>query len=219
MNDKKELIQDNAGGVFEQGKKLIVGLYDSKEIIIDEIISIAPLVGKGIQIYKNITFEKRLREHKSSIEDIYKRIKQLSESSEHYDFFANRVGGKFFGSVLKEEQDEKVKYLTEVFKNIVDDHLLDEESILNIFDLLNSLRMNDIKLLQQLDKGEFYALSELDKEQEAFQFSISNLLRLRVIELDGITYGHLPGEQSVYTSDFKVTKIGERLLTFIRQVE
>lgn len=172
-------------------------------ILLDKI----PAVGSIMQTLNDERFARRLEEHKEKIEDIVTMV-----PSEERKYFLDKVGRTVLERIEADDEDDKVEYLLIGFENCVKRQITKEGMILSLFDLVSALRMNDLRILHCISTDQ----SQLDKDDESVRLSINNLLNQRIISVSKMTWELIGEPDKIYSSDFKITSIGEILLKFIR---
>lgn len=110
-----------------------------------------------------------------------------------------------------EVQKEKIKMIINGFEYIVDKKLLDQDKILELYDVLKNLRLKEINCFVKLQENSY------DLEDHLDQISIKRLFDNYIISVPA-NYALIDGEPTNYSKkDIKVTNFGQRFYYFIKR--
>ena len=220
MNGKiKEKIKDSFDIALGGGASLMGGLLS------DTIVGqVAPGVMTTILAYKQKRSEKRimnaLDEFKNRFNNMEAQLKDMNEDD--MNFIRNKALPIMFDFIINEQQEEKVKFIVNGMENIVTYKITDEDLILNYFDVLNELRVFDIKELLDINnsnvevEGSVSVSSTQINETEAVRRHIFKKLQKHDLIAINETWGEAGGEE--YTIDKKRAKtsvFGGNFIKFI----
>ena len=218
MNEKiQEKIQENFDIVLEDGVAIFGGLLSNT--IIGQI---APGVVTTYLSYRQKRSERMimsaLDEFKNRLNNIETQLRDMTEKE--MNFIKNKALPIMFDFIINEQQGEKVKFIVNGMENIITYRITDEDLILTYFDVLNELRIIDIKELLEINnsnsRGQVSVTSTQINKIEAVKKHIFKKLQKYDLITINTTWGEMGGKE--YTIDKKRTIInvfGANFINFI----
>lgn len=221
MNDKlKEKIQDISELAIETGAPLAGNLI-SNALVGQVIPGAATFVLGWKQKRTEKMLSKAIDELKTQIVDINNSLKELKDNQ--IEFFKETIFPIALDFIEKESQEEKIKYIVNGITISIKNNITDIDLILNYYDMLNELRMIDIRILIDAYKEstktdvdyEEIVYSRIKTEYEAAEtYIIKKLESLSLISVDK-TYAELEGRiVRPKKSSIHISKIGKYFVEF-----
>ncbi|WP_128993150.1 hypothetical protein [Clostridium tetani] len=219
-NKVKEKLKENIDIAINGGATLIGSMLS------DALIGqVAPCIATTVLNYKQKRTEKmlltaieQLREH---IDKIELKLKEMSETE--VDFIRNKAIPIVFENIERESQEEKIKFIINGIRNIINNKITDEDLILTYYDILNRLRIIDIKILINIYKEskKMVAVYEIDKSNgpmdlyEAVETHLIRKLENLCLVTVTKTFGDIGGNFSKITPDrVKTSVLGANVIEF-----
>lgn len=158
------------------------------------------------------------------IESIKADIKKLSKSEANA--IIENAGIIVFDNINNEQQKEKIEYLINGMRTIIDQKITEEDIILTYYDILKELRLVDIKILVQLyekkfDKGwrddeQLNEPNEINKYELIEKYIVKKLESLNLVIISK-TWDDLEGEDNkVNPKLINISLLGVNLVDFFR---
>lgn len=221
MDEKiKESIKETLDIAIDGGSTLLGGILS--DALVGQVV---PGIATTFLSYKQKRTEKMLCNAIDQIkEDISKIKDKLSQmSKEEKNFITDKVIPIALESISKELQEEKVKFIVNGIKNVINNKITDEDIIIAYYDILNDLRMVDIKILINLYNESKKEIKICDVEKniditnlyEAVETHIVRKLENFCLITVKKTWGNLEGRMSKPTPDkLAISKLGTEFIEF-----
>ena len=223
-------------------KNFFAKVKDNSDVLSENIVEIGSdiliegVVGQlapGIISVRNAYKQRQLEESLIiTISEINHKVDILSEriedlSNEELAFVEKEVFPVFFDHVLEEPEKGKIKYFISGFETIIEHKFREKDLILSYFDVLRSLRINEIgRLISQTPEYRMKVYSEdagytlnseiIDQLQDksAFiKYMDNKLEQLGLIQTIVFTERDITPEYS------PITKFGNNFISFIRAIK
>jgi hypothetical protein len=211
MNQIEQLVQNLSNAVGLESDSAFIDLLETG-------ISLAPYLGKMLQMVKINRLERRFKEHDEQL----KRIAKLNANSAlSSDYAKERIFPIVFEDLIEEHEDAKINLILNGFENVFIEENSNESLVINYYDTLRELRYSDIKRLLYLTGHiESYPLHPVDSDDSAMVRNIdAKLERLNLIARPIKVGQFTGGEFDTVKSEVKQTMYVSRFLNFILEKE
>lgn len=137
-------MKDNSDTIIEQGVEI------GSDIFLDGLVGqIAPGIVSCRMSHKQKQHEERtaaiLREIMAKQDGLNNKLNKLSDKELY--IVEEEVFPLIFEYAIEEPEKEKIKYIVNGFETIIENKITDQELILSYYDVLKSLRLNEIRRL------------------------------------------------------------------------
>ncbi|GEC93307.1 hypothetical protein [Brevibacillus brevis] len=237
--------KDLVYSVQDQVKTVVMGLLDIEEgsageLLFDQVTSIGasaiPFGSAALNAYKFYRLNKRLNDHLAELRQINAKVQKLEES--HKELVTQKAFPLIMESLNNEQEEEKIKIILNGLENTVNRSDVEESMIRAYYDVLNTLRINEILHLMKFDKRaanesnkDFVEYMELllDRtsegrnrldEVEGYKTYVEQKLEQQGLIIKPRTWGALSGERVPYDdSKISLSKFGENFIDFFKSKE
>lgn len=178
--------------------------------------TLIPIIGGYINHRRIRKVEKGLEQ----LNEIAKQSKDIPFKETEIEFIQDKALPFILKNIAEEEQDEKIKILTNGFESVIYDSMYNEDSLYEYYDVLKSLRIKDIARMIQLYNAEFkdqetYNIGNFEFDGTSLEYIDNKLeqlgIRRTVIFDDGTWESEIKKEEISSFTDF-----GQRFIKFFR---
>lgn len=219
MSEKrvKKIMKENLGIVVEQGSNIAI------EAAVDGIVgTFASGIVSAKYSYKQRKHEENVQ---AAIDKINARMDQLESgvTDDNYEYVNRNIFPMMWDYVIDEDEREKIELIINGFESAIEDSDLDEELTRTYFDILKSLRLNELRFLLEkratkrgvpkVNRWDFAVTREVkarvSREEGFDSYIVNKLERLGLVKV--VILG------KTNTNQLPLTNFGENFLMFFKQ--
>lgn len=190
--------------------------------------TVAPGIVAGVMSYKQQRFEKNimimLEEIRQRMLIFESRIAKLS--TEERAFVKEKMMPLVVDNIIEESQTEKIQYIINGMETILEYKIFNEDIILTYYDILQQLRINEIRsFLHLINYKQTEQIKQDSKNVESRPAegheAISNYIVKKLERLGLVTYGMLHAEiegleYTISQDRINICAIGQAFINFIK---
>lgn len=168
------------------------------------------IVATAISSYAQKRFEDNvsimIEELKNRVDNLEKKLKNYSP--DEIKLLTHKIFPLVWDYSADEVQTEKVKMIVNGFEYIVEQKLLDQERVLELYDTLKTLRVNDIKTFISIEEGKCY--------EKMSNRIVNRIANLGIVDIK-VTMDRIGNNSDYDIDEVEVSDFGIQFYYFIKR--